>query len=249
MVQLGLSKRQIGSVPFARRSGADVSVRPLKNRIGENLPSFSRLRTARSMPQSLGSTSETTVAVTITASVCADWPARDPIGDHSAYLRIAQRRSKKDIRVLLWASRSPAYLFLNNSPVNLADFLGLYGPGSFKEKCCVWWALKGTGVGTAYLIHDLAGRMGDAAGGDVANAIRHCTAGCMLTAAFGSDRALAVLECHEKAGEGVFGSDTDVDRYNNAKGIELGSTSPPPSPDDCLDGCLRALDDGELNQQ
>ena len=81
MIQLGLGKRQIGSVPFVRRSGTDVSVRPLKNRIGEFLIRSSPLRARCSMPQPLGSMSETTVAVTINASVCADWPARDPIGE------------------------------------------------------------------------------------------------------------------------------------------------------------------------
>ena len=85
MVQRGLGKRQIGSVPFARRSGTDVSVLPLKNRIGEFLMRSSPIRARRSMPQPLGSTSETTVAVTINASVCADWPARDPIEGISLY--------------------------------------------------------------------------------------------------------------------------------------------------------------------
>ena len=89
---------------LAYRSGTDVSVRPLKNRIGENLPSFSRLRTARYGPQPLGSTSETTVTVTINASVCADWPARDPMEE--------------------WSGLN-LYGFVYNTPPNAVDSIGL----------------------------------------------------------------------------------------------------------------------------
>ena len=81
MFQRGLGKRQIGFVPFARRSGRYASASPVKNRIGEFPTRTSPFRARRSMPQPLGSMSETTVAVTINALVCADWPARDPIGE------------------------------------------------------------------------------------------------------------------------------------------------------------------------
>ena len=64
-----------------RASVSDVADLPLKNRIGEFLVRSTPLRARRSMPQPLDSMSETTVTVTISASVCADWPARDPVGE------------------------------------------------------------------------------------------------------------------------------------------------------------------------
>ena len=63
------------------RSDREIVDRQLKNLIGKFQTRSSPLRARCSMPQPLGSMSETTVAVTIHALVCADWPARDPIGE------------------------------------------------------------------------------------------------------------------------------------------------------------------------
>ena len=117
-------------------------------------------------------------------------------------------------------------------------------------------------MGTAYLIHGLADGMGKEAfadayahpedwpedwdTGDIEDAIRHCTAACMLTASFGSGRALTVLECHERLAGHSAG--IEMDRWNNDRGIELSNTSPPPSPYDCLARCLDALANGELSK-
>ena len=116
MIQLGLGKRQIGSVPCVRRSGTDVSVRPLKNRIGEFLIRSSPLRARCSMPQPLGSMSETTVAVTINASVCADWPARDPIHELGFRTQNLRRALSRDYNL---------YGFVRNDPLSKYDTLGL----------------------------------------------------------------------------------------------------------------------------
>ena len=187
------------------------------------------------------------------------WVNRDPIGEHSAFLRIAKGGSKRQVSALLVASRSPAYLFVGNAQVSSVDFLGLYGFGTLREQCCIWWAVRGTGLGTIILIHELATEMGRElqadtsitlpvgwGPGDATDAVRHCAGACMLTASFGPARALAVLECHEEHGPHTWG--IEMDRWNNDRGIELGDTSPPPSPTDCRSRCREALENGELRR-
>ena len=89
----------------SRRSDREIVDRQLKNLIGKFQTRSSPLRARCSMPQPLGSTSETTVTVTISASVCADWPARDPAGEKRSLSR---------------------YRFVNNAPFEWFDSDGLF---------------------------------------------------------------------------------------------------------------------------
>ena len=86
------------------RSDREIVDRQLKNLIGKFQTRSSPLRARCSMPQPLGSTSETTVTVTISASVCADWPARDPIWERGEL---------------------GLYVWVHNSGMNGTDALGL----------------------------------------------------------------------------------------------------------------------------
>ena len=70
MVQRELCKRQIYSGRFARLSGTVGTVRSLKYHVAKHRRSSSQIA-GRAVSKSLGSMSETTVAVTINASVCA----------------------------------------------------------------------------------------------------------------------------------------------------------------------------------
>ena len=187
------------------------------------------------------------------------WCSRDPLLDEvRLHAFLSTQPAFKSLKLFKELRLLPVFRFLQNSPLDLVDPLGLLEiPGRWRERCCVWWAVRGIGVGTVWLIHDVAAETAGAEGDRMAerwptnnrermiNALRHCLAGCMLTASFGPNRARNIEECHEASG--VFGSDTGTDRNNNAAGNSLGNSTPRPSPDDCLNRCLSAMGDGSLD--
>lgn len=197
------------------------------------------------------------------------WISRDPIGDE-AFLRIyTQEMARKEAAELRMHALRPTYSFAANSPVRRVDRLGLswisdgwrligsrYIPspgGSQAQFCCMAEATGGIGLGGIYLIKELATDTAKKSRndlvrlfpghtpGDLVNAFRHCTGACMLTASFGPTVAWEIEECHETPG--APDTDTVADRHNNAVGNRLGNTSPPPSPIQCADRCLDAMED------
>lgn len=189
------------------------------------------------------------------------WLSRDPIGNEVMLKQVirSKTRVRKRQRQLRIELMEPLYVFVRNSPANRIDPLGLKsvpGPGSTKEKCCIARATGGHGLGTVYMIWDIATRgardseddlvnmVPGHARQDLVNAFRHCAGACMLSASFGPTVAWDIEECHERPG--ATDTDTIADRRNNAVGNRLGNTSPPPAPSQCAERCLEAMEDGLL---
>ncbi|NCC62280.1 MAG: hypothetical protein EOM12_15375, partial [Verrucomicrobiae bacterium] len=174
------------------------------------------------------------------------WINRDPLGDWS-FLRYAMLgRGKKDRQFLIYASRKPLYIFVDNRSLNSID---LYGLTTLAEACCMILATGSPGSlvmvdGIRISAQSVANRHYPNDYGNL-NAMQHCVGACGLSRLYGADTAIKLTECHETHGNSSGGgnnkNDTAADRWNNKVGSRYGQVNTSRS---CEEMCQDAIDNG-----